>query len=147
MAELQPIIVFHSRHLVRHLGICNRICVILKLISDVITHNYVEKEVSILINGLVAANYSVSRPPLCPPSWNCNPICVKQVMSGVISSNSQKKMTSLSQTFFLRPTNADTHTHTHNTHARTHTHTHSHTHTHTHTHTHNTHTHSQTTIA
>ena len=27
MAELQPIIVFHGRHFVRHLGICNLICV------------------------------------------------------------------------------------------------------------------------
>ena len=25
MVELQPIIVFHGRHFVRHLGICNRI--------------------------------------------------------------------------------------------------------------------------
>ena len=27
MAELQPIIVFHGRHFVRHLEICNPICV------------------------------------------------------------------------------------------------------------------------
>ena len=27
MPELQPIIVFHSRHFVRHLGICNPTCV------------------------------------------------------------------------------------------------------------------------
>ena len=27
MAELEPIIVFHGRHFVRHLGICNPICV------------------------------------------------------------------------------------------------------------------------
>ena len=26
MAELQPIIVFHSRHFVRHLGICKQMC-------------------------------------------------------------------------------------------------------------------------
>ena len=26
MAELQPIIVFHGRHFVRHLGNCNPIC-------------------------------------------------------------------------------------------------------------------------
>ena len=53
MAELQPIIVFHSRHFVRHLGICNRICVkLVELMSGVIMHNSVKKnEVSILING------------------------------------------------------------------------------------------------
>ena len=72
MAELQPIIVFYSRHFVRHIEICNRICVkLLQLMSGVITHNSVKKtEVSILINGGVTANYSVSRPPFCPPSWN-----------------------------------------------------------------------------
>ena len=44
MAELQPIIVFHSRHFVRHLGICNRICVnLLQLMSGVITHNSHQK--------------------------------------------------------------------------------------------------------
>ena len=71
-------VVFHDRHFVRHLGICN-------------------------------------------------PICVKllHVMSGVISSNLKEKTTSLSQTVFLRSTNA----------AYTHTHTHIHTQTDTHTHT------------
>ena len=40
MAELQPIIVFHSRHFVRHLGIYYRICVnLLQLMSGIITHN------------------------------------------------------------------------------------------------------------
>ena len=68
MAELQPMIVFHGRHFVHHLGICN-------------------------------------------------PICVKllQFMSGVIPYNFLKKMTSLSQTIFLRSTNAaytDTNTQT-----------------------------------
>ena len=29
-----------------------------------------KNEVSTLINGWVTANYSVSRPPFCPPSWN-----------------------------------------------------------------------------
>ena len=49
----------------------------------------------------------------------CNPICVKllKVISDVITSN-WKKRASLSQTVFLRSTNA-AHTHTH-----THTHTH-----------------------
>ena len=37
MAELQPIIVFHSRHFVRHLGIYNPICVkLLQIMSGVI---------------------------------------------------------------------------------------------------------------
>ena len=59
MAELQPIIVFHGRHFVRHLGIYNQICVnLLQPMSGVITHNAVKKnEVTILINGLVTANY------------------------------------------------------------------------------------------
>ena len=47
-----------DRHFVRHLGFCNPICIkLLQLMSGVITHNSVKKEVSILINGLVTANY------------------------------------------------------------------------------------------
>ena len=72
MAWLQLIIVFHGRHYVRHLGICNSICV--KLL---------------------------------------------QVMTGVIPSNLKEKRR-LSQTVFLKSTNA-AHTHTH-AHAHTHTH-------------------------
>ena len=118
----QPITVFHARHLVRHLGICNHSCAkLLQLMFGIITYNSVKKgsfyinkwlnysqlqcitagifsailefvirfvsnyqnrclvslrtirrknEVSILISGRVTANYSVSRPPFCPPSWN-----------------------------------------------------------------------------
>ena len=29
-----------------------------------------KNEISVLINGWVTANYSVSRQPFCPPSWN-----------------------------------------------------------------------------
>ena len=40
MAELQPIMVFHGRHFVRHLGIYNLICVkLLQVISGVIPSN------------------------------------------------------------------------------------------------------------
>ena len=40
MAELRPIIVFHGRHFVRHLGICNPICVkLLQTMSGVIPRN------------------------------------------------------------------------------------------------------------
>ena len=40
MAELEPIIAFHGRHFVRHLGICNRICVkLLQVMSGVIPSN------------------------------------------------------------------------------------------------------------
>ena len=40
MAELQPIIVFHGRHFVRYLGICNPICVkFLQVMSGVIPRN------------------------------------------------------------------------------------------------------------
>ena len=36
MAELQAIVVFHGRHFVRHLGICNSICVkLLQIMSSV----------------------------------------------------------------------------------------------------------------
>ena len=50
MVELQPIIVFHGLHFVRHLGICNRICVkLLQLMCAVITHNSVKKR-SISVN-------------------------------------------------------------------------------------------------
>ena len=61
MTELQPIIVFHGRHFVRHLEIFNRICVkILQLMCAVITHNQVKKnDVSILISGRDTANYNV----------------------------------------------------------------------------------------
>ena len=50
MAEIQPIIVFHGRHFVHHLGICNRIYVkLLELMSAVIAHNSVNKR-SVNIN-------------------------------------------------------------------------------------------------
>ena len=50
MTELQPIIVFHSRHFVRHLGICYRIYIkLLQLMFGVITHNSVKKQ-SLYIN-------------------------------------------------------------------------------------------------
>ena len=48
MAELQPIIVFHGRHFVRHLGICNPIYVkLLQVMSDVIPRNLKKFNVSI----------------------------------------------------------------------------------------------------
>ena len=44
MAELQPIIVFHSRHFVRNLGISNPFCVkLLQVMSGVIPSNLKEK--------------------------------------------------------------------------------------------------------
>ena len=56
----------------------------------------------------------------------CNPICVKllQIVSGVIPRNLKNNTTSLSQTVFLRSTNA----------AYTHTQGHTYTYTHTQTH-------------
>ena len=176
MAELQLIIVFNGRHFVRHLGICYRICVkLLQLMCAVIMHNSVKNEVSILINGWVTANYSVSQLPFCSPSWDlssdfcqtsrtevrchyvqfseknevsilingwvtanysvsrppfclhlgiCNPICVKllRVMSGVIPRNLKKNDVSISNRFpgvhkrgILTHTDSQTdrHTHTH----------------------------------
>ena len=71
MAELQPIIVFHAHNFVHHFGICHPISVkLLQLMSGAITQNSVKNKVSILINGGVTSNYSVSRPPFWPPSWN-----------------------------------------------------------------------------
>ena len=44
MAELQPIIVFHGRHFVRHLGIWNLICdKLLQIMSGVIPRNLKQK--------------------------------------------------------------------------------------------------------
>ena len=44
MVELRPIIVFHGRHFVRHLGICNPICVkLLQAMSGVIPRNWKKK--------------------------------------------------------------------------------------------------------
>ena len=41
------ILQFHGRHFVRHLGICNRICVkLLYLISGVTTHKHINKWLS-----------------------------------------------------------------------------------------------------
>ena len=46
MAGLQPIIVFHGRHFVRHLGICNPIFVtLLYIMSGVILRNFEENDV------------------------------------------------------------------------------------------------------
>ena len=47
MAELQPIIVFHDRNFVRHLGICNQIGVnLLHVTFGVIPHNLKKNDVS-----------------------------------------------------------------------------------------------------
>ena len=48
MAEIQPIIVFHGRQFVRHLGICNLICVkLLQIMFGVIPHNLKTKTTSL----------------------------------------------------------------------------------------------------
>ena len=45
MAELRPNTVFHGRHFVRHLGICNPICVkLLQVMSGVIPSNLKKNE-------------------------------------------------------------------------------------------------------
>ena len=47
MAELRPIIVFHGRHFVRHLGICNPIYVkLLQAMAGVIPRNLKKNDVS-----------------------------------------------------------------------------------------------------
>ena len=46
MAELQPIIVFHGRDFVSHLGICNPICVkLLQIMSGVIPSNIKKRRI------------------------------------------------------------------------------------------------------
>ena len=71
MAELQPIIVFHGRHFDHHLVNYSDIYVkLIQLIFDIITHNSLKNEVSILINGSVTVNYSVLQLSFCLPSWN-----------------------------------------------------------------------------
>ena len=122
MAELQPIIVFHGRHFVCHLGICNPICVkLLQLMCAIITHNSVEKR-SLYINKWLS--YSQL---LCFTAAILSTI-LEFVIRFVSNSyrlcpvlfRAIKKTTSLSQTVFLRSTNAaytqtdtctDTHTH------------------------------------
>ena len=125
MAELRPIIVFHGRHFVRHLGICNRIYInLLQQVCAVITRNSVEKnEVSILINKLQPVTGFNSR-HIVRHLEICNPICVKllQVMSGVIPCNLKKNDFSFSNRFpGVHKRGIHTHTHTH---TQTHTHTH-----------------------
>ena len=47
MAELQPNIVFHGRHFVRHIGIFNPICVkLLQVMSGVIPRNLKKRHLS-----------------------------------------------------------------------------------------------------
>ena len=140
MAELQPIIGFHGCHL----------SAILEFVI-IFTSNFYNwcalslrttpwKTKSLLINGWVTVNNSVSQPPFCRPSLNLL-FDLFGTLTGYVRCHSEqfrKKTTSLSQAVVLRSTNAAyTHTHTH-THTYTHTHTHTHTYTHTYT---NTHTH------
>ena len=48
MTELQPIIVFHGRNFVHHLGLCNQICAkLLQIMSGVIPHNLKKNDISI----------------------------------------------------------------------------------------------------
>ena len=55
MAELQAIIVFHGCHFVRHLGICNPICVkLLQIMSGVIPRS-LKKKTSLSQTGFLAS--------------------------------------------------------------------------------------------
>ena len=107
MTELRPIIVFHGRHFVRNLGICNASCVnLLQIMFGVIPRNLKKNAVSI-----------TNRFP--------------EIRKRGIQTDTQTHRHTDTHTH--RHTNTHT-THTH-THARTHTHTHTHARTHTHTHT------------
>ena len=82
MTELQPIIVFHGRHFVRHLGICNPICVkFLLVMSGVIMSNLKKNGVSIQIG--LKYGPDTARP--------LNAILIKNNDSSVVSA--QQNMT------------------------------------------------------
>ena len=52
MAESQSIIVFHGRHFVGHLGICNPICIkLLQIMSGVIPRNLKQKRPPVYGSG------------------------------------------------------------------------------------------------
>ena len=127
MTELQSIIVFNSHHIVRHLGICYRICVkLLQLMSDIITHNSVKiNEVSVLKMAELRPNIVFHGRHFVLHLWICNPICVKllKVIPGVIPSNFKKNDFSISNHFpevHKRSIHTQTHTHT-DTNKQTHT--------------------------
>ena len=95
MAELQPIIVFHGRHFIRHLGICDQICVkLLQLMCAVITRKSVKKTKSQY--SLMAELQSIivfhGRHFVCHLGI-CNRICVKllKLMCAIITHNSVEK--------------------------------------------------------
>ena len=122
MAELQSIINFRGRHFVRHLGICNRICVkLVQLMYAVITHNSLKKKRSLYINKWLSySQLQCSRRHFVRHLGICNPIFVKflQIMSGVIPRNLKKHDVPISNRFpevhkrrLHRHT--DTHTQTH----------------------------------
>ena len=122
MAALHSIIVFHIRHFVRYLGICNRICVkLLQLMSGVTTHNSVKKKRSLHINKWLSYGHIwCFTGAICPPSGNLYLDLYKPLTGYVLCHSEQfkRKTASLSQTVFLRSTNTaythkDTHTHTH----------------------------------
>ena len=120
MAELQPNIVFHGRHFVRHLGICSRIYVkLLQLMSGFITHNSVRKRSLYIhkwlsysqLQSFTAAilsailKFVIGFVPIIVFHGRhfvrhleiCNRICVEllQLMSGVITHNSVKTKRSI----------------------------------------------------
>ena len=112
MAELQPIIVFHGRHFVRHLGICNPIRVkLLQVMSGVIMRNLTKNDVSIL---------------------NRFPGVHKRGIYAHAHTHTHTHIHTHTHTSHTH----HTHTYTHIPHTYTHIHTHTNTHLHTHTHTH-----------
>ena len=62
----------HNRHFVRHLGICNRICVkLLQLMCAVITNISVKKQSSCINKWLSYRQLQCFTAAIfCPPSWN-----------------------------------------------------------------------------
>ena len=62
MSELQSILVFHGRHFVRHLEICNPICVkLLKIMSGVIPRNI--KKMTSLFEIVFLASTNAAKTP------------------------------------------------------------------------------------
>ena len=87
MAKLQQMTVFDGRHFVRHLLICNRICVkLLQLMRSVSMHNLVKK-VSVLKMVELQPIITLHGSHLVRDLGICNRICINhvQLMCAVIT--------------------------------------------------------------
>ena len=139
MAKLRPIVMFHGRHFVRHLGSCNPICVkLLQIMSGVIPRN-LNKTTSLskpfFWRPQTRDTHTQAHTDIHDNSRRRNAMCC------ISSKNARCRVKAADQSAMddRSGINTCTHTHTH-THTYIHTHTHIHTQTHTHTHIHTQHT-------